>query len=273
MARPSVDVVVPFRGGLADLQELRSGLARLHLRPGDSVMVVDNTPGRGRLDGLDDGAVAVIHAAERETPGFARNRGVARGSAEWLVFIDADVVAPADLLDRYFDPPPGEGTALIAGGVQDEAVPTNARLAPRYAHIRGLMSQDNTHGFGEWSFPQTANAACRREAFEALGGFREDIRAAEDADLAYRVKAAGWDVERRESATVVHLSRQTVRGLMVQRLLHGAGAGWVARQYPEALPGRRRPMLSGVYRAAKGLIEAALARDRDRALSAVFKPL
>jgi hypothetical protein len=36
------------------------------------------------------------------------------------------------------------------------------------------------------------------------GGFREDIRAAEDADLSYRLRAAGWTIEGREPATVTH---------------------------------------------------------------------
>jgi GT2 family glycosyltransferase len=265
-----VDVVVPFRGGLADLNELRSRLAQLRLRAGDSLVVVDNTPGR-RLP--TDGEVPVIHAAERTAPGFARNRGVARGSAEWVVFIDADVVAPPDLLDRYFDPPPGEGTALLAGGVRDEDVGADTRPVARYAHMRGLMGQQDTLQYGQWGFPKTANAACRRDAFEALGGFREDIRAAEDADLTYRLKAAGWKVERREEAAVVHLSRQTVRGLVAQKLRHGAGAAWLARRYPGAFPARRHPVLWGVHRVVTGLVGAAISRDRDRALWAVFEPL
>jgi mycofactocin glycosyltransferase len=265
-----VDVVVPFRGGLADLQELRSRLARLRLREGDSVVVVDNTPGR-RPPG--EGAVPVLQAAGRETPGFARNRGAARGRAEWLVFMDADVVAPPDLLDRYFNPPPGESTALIAGGIRDEEVPPHGRAASRYAHIRGLMSQEDTLQYGRWGFPKTANAAFRRDAFDALGGFREDIRTAEDADLAYRLRAAGWEVERRESASVVHLSRQTVRALVGQKLLHGAGAAWLARRYPGAFPARRHPVLWGIRRLSTGLASAAVSRDRDEAIRAVFEPI
>jgi mycofactocin glycosyltransferase len=267
-----VDVVVPFRGGLADVEKLRSRLAQLELGAGDSLLVVDNTPGHGLPT---EGAVPVIQATERGTPGYGRNRGVAQGSAEWLVFIDADVMAPPDLLDRYFEPPPGERTGLIAGGVRDEEVPAGARAAARYAHIRGLMSQDNTHRFGEWSFAQTSNTACRREAFEAVGGFREDIRAAEDADLTFRLRAAGWEAERREEAAVVHLSRQTVRALVSQKLLHGAGAAWLSERYPGAFPPRRRPGLVwwGVRRAAKGLLGAARSRDRDEALWAVFKPI
>ena len=246
-------------------------LARLRLGKGDSVVVVDNTPGHASRDG----AVPVLAAAARATPGFARNRGAARGSADWLVFVDADVVPPEDLLERYFDPPPADRTALLGGGVLDEAVPARARAVARYAYIRGAMSQENTFEYGPWGFPQMANSACRRSAFEAVGGFREDIGAAEDADLAYRLRAAGWQVERRESAAVIHRSRPTLRAFVAQKAAHGAGAAWLDREYPGSFPARRRPGLVwwGVRTAARGLLAAARRRDRDTALWAVLEPV
>jgi mycofactocin glycosyltransferase len=268
-----VDVVVPFRGGPADLEELRTRLGRLRLRPGDSVLVVDNTPGSERDGGA--GEVRVLHDSERPTPGFARNRGASRGSGDWLIFLDADVVAPPDLLDRYFDPPPGDRTGLLAGGVVDEEVPKNGPAAARYAYIRGFMSQDDTLRRDHWGFPKTANAACRRAAFESVGGFREDIRAAEDADLAYRLRAAGWEVERRESAAAVHRSRRTVRGFVAQKLIHGAGGAWLEREHPGSSVRRRLPGLLwwGARTAVRRLWVAARTRDRDQLLWAVFEPL
>jgi mycofactocin glycosyltransferase len=267
-----VDVVVPFRGSPAELQELRGRLERLELRGGDSVLVVDNTPGHDSRDG----AVPVFSAADHPTPGFARNRGAERGKADWLVFIDADVVPSPDLLERYFEPPPAERTAILAGGVRDEQVGAGAGPVARYAYISGAMSQDNTLGYGpKWGFPQTANAALRRSAFEAAGGFREDIRAGEDADLTFRLRNAGWKVERREDAAVVHFSRQTVPALIAQRMGHGAAGAWLSREYPGGFEARRRPGLVwwGIRTAAKGLVSAARTRDRDKALVAVFEPL
>ena len=274
MTRPAVDVVVPFRGPVGELEEVRRRVAALRLQPADSALIVDNTPEAGRGD-RTDGPVRVVHAADVTTPGYARNRGVERGSAEWLVFFDADTLPSPDLLDRYFDPPPGDRIGLRAGGVIDEEVPADAPAAARYGYIRELMSQDNTYRFGDWSFPQMANAACRRRAFEDIGGFREDIRAAEDADFSYRLRAAGWEIERHEAAAVTHRNRQTVRGFFTQKLVHGAGAGWLARNYPGAFPARRRPGLVwwGVRTAARGLVSGARSRDRDKVLFALFEPL
>jgi mycofactocin glycosyltransferase len=269
VARPSADVVVPFRGRAADLEELTGRLKGLRLQAGDSVLIVDNTPGRASSR---DG---VLHAAERRTPGYARNRGAAEGSADWLVFLDADVLPPPDLLDRYFEPPPGERTALLGGGVVDEPVPRDGPPVARYAHLRGLMSQDDTFQYGRWGFPKTANAAFRRSVFEELGGFREDIRSGEDADLTYRLRGAGWKVERRERASVVHRTRTTTRAFIAQRLIHGAGGAWLSPRYPGAFPPRRRPGLLwwATRHAVKGLLAAARTRDRDKALWAMFEPL
>jgi mycofactocin glycosyltransferase len=266
-----VDVVVPFKGSAAELEEVRAALARLRLESSDSVLVVDNSLAGRSLEG----AVPVLHAAEVQAPGFARNRGSAVGSAEWLVFFDADVVPPEDLLDRYFDPAPDEHTGLIAGGVADEEVPADGPAAARYAYLRRSMSQDHTFSFGRWAFAQTANAAVRRTAFAAVGGFREDIRAAEDADLNYRLRAAGWDVERRENAAVVHRSRQTVRSFLTQKAVHGAGAAWLFETYPGSFPGHRRPGLLwwAARHSAGGLVAAARRRSRDDALWALFEPL
>jgi glycosyltransferase involved in cell wall biosynthesis len=266
-----VDVVVPFRGRPAELEELRARLGRLALGPEDSIVVADNTPGHGPLTG----PVPVIGAAGLATPGFARNRGAERGNADWLLFLDADVVPPPDLLERYFEPPPAERTGLVAGAMTDEPVEADGRPAARYAYVRKLMSQEDSFQFGSWGFPKMANAVCRRVAFEQIGGFREEIRAGEDADLTYRLREVGWEVERREGAAVLHRSRQTVRGFVAQKALHGAGGAWLARHYPGVFPARRRAGLVwwGVRTAVSGLLSAARTRDRDRALWAVFEPL
>jgi hypothetical protein len=257
VARPAVDVVVPFAGPPPEPEPL----AALRLGEGDSLRLVDNNPGS------PDGRIA--------TPGYARNRGAERGEAEWLLFLDADVVPPPDLLDRYFERPPAERSGLVAGEMEDEPVPSDAPAVARYAHLRGLMTQEDSFALGSWGFPKAANLLCRRAAFDEVGGFREDIRAGEDADLTYRLLDAGWEVERREDAAVLHRSRQTVPGFVAQKALHGAGGAWLARRYPGAFPARRRPGLIwwGVRTAVSGVVRAARERDRDRAVYALFEPL
>ena len=269
-----MDLVVPFAGSIEELHDLQTRLSRIRGRPGDRILIVDNTPTRPSANGSAP-SIEVLPAAERRTPAFARNRGAARGEAEWIVFIDADAEPVPDFLDRYFEPPPQPRTALLGGGVVNQPVPAQGPAVARYAYVRGQMSQDDTFKFGEWGYPKSANIACRRSAFEAVGGFREEIRAAEDADLTFRLKAAGWTVERREEAKVVHLNRATVRGLISQQLIWGSGGAWINRAYPGSLQLARGPGLArwAVRQTVQGVISAVRNRDRDAALYALFRPL
>ncbi len=238
-------------------------------------MVVDNSPGWRSPEASSNGEVRTLSAPERPSPGYARNVGAACGNAEWLVFVDADTDPSPDLLDRYFDVNPSEATAQLAGKVIDEPVGADAPAPARYAYLRGAMDQTRTLELAPGPFAQTANVACRRSAFEAVGGFREDIWPAEDADLSFRLRAAGWEIERRDGASVVHFSRRTVRGMIGQAARHGAGCAWLERVYPGSSPARRLPGLVwwGIRFASAGLVRAALRRDRDEAVRAVYEPL
>jgi glycosyl transferase family 2 len=262
--RPSIDVVLPFRGSQEQLERVAERLAALKLLPGDTVTIADNRPV------ASDAArehVRILGAGELQTSYHARNRAVAQGSAPWIVFLDADVLPPPDLLDRYFATPPPDATGILAGAVVDEEPQAPAAPAPRYAWLKSSMSQEITLAHDDWAFAQTANAAIRRDAFTQVGGFEPTIRSGGDADLCFRIRAAGWKLERRQEATVVHHNRQTIPRMLAQRARHGAGAQWLAQRWPGALPRRRWPGLAlwSLKRAAQGL-GAATRRDRDGAL-------
>jgi hypothetical protein len=264
-ARPAVDVVVPFGGRALGPVLARAG--SLALREGDTVTVVDNRP-RPEDAPAAPPRVALVAAREVASSYFARNAGARRGRAPWLVFLDADVLPPPDLLDRLFDPPPADRVALLAGEVRDEAPRPGDPPAVRYASLARAMSQEGNVRLG---FGATANLAVRRAAFEAAGGFRDDVRSGGDADLCLRVRAAGWELEARPAAAVVHRSRRTVRALLAQRAKHGAGAAWVNSRHPGALPERA---LGGVawWALRRALAGAAALRrgDRDEALVALL---
>jgi hypothetical protein len=262
--------VLPFRGSEAQLALVLERLGGLHLEPGDSVTVADNRPGARDRDG--PGPVRVLGAGELQTSYHARNRAAALGRADWLVFLDADVLPAVDLLARYFEPLPGERVGVLAGAVVDaEPGPEESTSAARYAWLRSSMSQEITLAHDRWAFAQTANAAVRRAAFEQVGGFEAGVRSGGDADLCFRVRAAGWELERRASAAVVHRNRQTVPRMLAQRARHGAGAAWLSERWPGALARRRWPGLAwwGLRRVAAGVVAGAR-RDRDAALLGVL---
>ena len=253
--RPAVSVIVPYAGPDAALRSTLATLEALVLDAGDEILLADNGPGPepGRRGLNWPVGVERVAASGVRAPGFARNRGAAHAHGDWLVFLDADVRPSPGLLDAYFSPHPGESTAVLAGGIRD--IPGADTRAARHSARRGQMSHLTTLGRSGRPYAQTANCAVRREAFAAIGGFAEDARYGEDADLCWRLADTGWDLEEREHALAEHPSRTALRPLLAQLTGHGAGAAWLDRRYPGEFPpaGPRSPARSAA-RATRALI-------------------
>ena len=266
--RPAVDVVVPFMGSESELLKLCHHLNCLDLAGEDTISVVDNRPVADAVL-RHAGRVRILPAPERQTSYYARNRGAATGHAPWSLFVDADVLVPPDLVDRYFDEPPTERVGVLAGDIKNEALVNDGRqsAAERYAHLAELFAQRRTFASGDFGYAMTANCVIRREAFEAVGGFVDHIVSGGDADICFRIRRAGWQLEARYEAAVTHLSRPTVRTLLRQSARHGSGAAWLHAAYPGfSKPGRVVGVVGRSTIAFVGAGIAAARGDRDRAV-------
>jgi hypothetical protein len=273
--REAVDVVVPFRGSTRSLAELTSRLGRLRLLGGDTLTVVDNTPSGVAGAMTVSPPIRILAAPSRQSSYHARNQGAAVGSQPWLLFLDADVEPPPDLLDRYLAAAPQARTAVLAGAVRDLGSATGREsLAGRYARVRRLIDQANTLQVAR-PYAKTANCLVRREAFQQIGGFADDIRSGGDADLCFRLREAGWELEARPEASVDHASRRQLLALLGQRARHGSGAEWLERRYPGFVGPRQR--MIGLARnlvEGAGACAVALARgDGEQALVRLLDPV
>ncbi len=263
-------VVVPTVGR-PSLAALLSGLADA-VADGPSpreVVVVDDRPGDpGTLD-LPDLAgglsLRVVRSGGRG-PAAARNLGWRQLRTEWVVFLDDDVLVPkgwpralaADL--RAVD--------ATTGGVQGRvSVPTASRRPTDWERSTAGLQH------ARWA---TADMAYRRTALLEVEGFDERFPRAfrEDADLALRVRDAGWELVVGDR-TVLHPVRPAGRAVSVDvqrgnaddalmRRLHGRR--W--RQRAETGSGRLGWHVATVV--AEGLaLACAPASRRSRAARAV----
>lgn len=169
-ATPSFDVVIPTIGR-PSLQRLLDALAA-QLGP---------LPGR----------IVVVQDRARRGPAAARNAGWRAGAAEWMVFLDDDVVPPprwSEVLVRDL--------AMLAPGVGASQGRVHVPL-PIPRHRRPTDWERNVVGLQQarWA---SADIAYRREALERAGGFDERFARAyrEDSDLALRVQALGYTLVR-----------------------------------------------------------------------------
>jgi Glycosyl transferase family 2 len=267
-----VSVVIPTLGRPA-LADLLAALAAAGPAPLPvEVLVVDDRPDRGTPLATPPGVTVL--AGRAAGPAAARNTGWRAARHEWVAFLDDDVLPGADWLRRLADDLAGAGAqvggapvgAAQVGGVQGRVrVPLPAGRRPTdWERVTAGLAE------GRWI---TADMAYRRAALEAVGGFDERLPRAfrEDAELAYRVRRAGWALVRGRRG-VTHpvrpegrwVSVRTQRGNADDALLRRLyGPGW--RDVVGVPPGRRHRHAAVTAAAAVALgcaVVGAAARDR-----------
>jgi GT2 family glycosyltransferase len=214
--RPRLSIIVPFHKGLPFLERALAALVPLH--PGDELIVAAD----GAVDDCHGLAAAhgarVIEIEGPRGPAAARNAAVATARGDVVLFVDADVVASTDAVERVaqiFASDPELG-ALFGAYDEDPGAPgfvsQYKNLAHRFIHKEsGGPAKTFWAGFG----------AVRRAAYQAVGGFDERFErpSIEDIDLGYRLTAAGYRILLDPGLAVCHLKRWTVRSMIKSDVL------------------------------------------------------
>lgn len=194
-SNPLVSVVIPAFNAERYLGEAIESVFAQDYAPVETI-VVD--------DGSSDGTAAVARSYEVELivqenagPAAARNRGFAAGRGEVVAFHDADDLMTPDKLtvqvgELLADPAIGcvlaEQELMIEEGAElpfwaeGSNVPTVMPARPEE-----LADEPDVH-------PMTM--VVRREVFERIGGFDEEMRAAEDFDWMLRAAEDGVEFAR-----------------------------------------------------------------------------
>jgi GT2 family glycosyltransferase len=261
MSRPVVSVVMPFAGDGAAAAAAIETLLALDLRPGDELILADNSV-LPVASTVATGAVKVIRAIAERSPAHARNAGAAIAHNDWILFLDSDCLVHHGLLDAYFALPVSDDVGALAGEVL--AAPAGDTLAARYGAARGFLSQEAHLRHPYRPRAVAANLLVRRAAFEQVGGFYEGVRAGEDTDFSWRIQAAGWRLELRSEASVEHRYRTTLKDLRSQWRGYAAGRAWLARRYDGFEP---EPALRRASSRAWRRVRRAPGADRPRARS------
>jgi glycosyltransferase involved in cell wall biosynthesis len=223
---PKVSVIIPFRNAGAQLPALVSALRAQTWGPVMEVIWID--------DGSRDEGSAwlrtqlaphwhlLMHRAPRGAYA-ARNSGLEVAAAENLAFTDVDCRPRPDWIERGLAAL--ETVPRVAGRVDVElsASPSTAELvdAGRFFRQRRYVKE----GFGA-----TANLFVRREVFNAVGRFDDQLKSGGDYEFGLRCTTRGIPIEYSDDVVVGHPARATIRELLTKGERVGFGTGQLFRR-------------------------------------------
>lgn len=205
----TVSMVLPVCNGGAEFGVALGALARLAPAPLEVIVVED---GPQRDEHVYPAGFRVVRLPSRRGPAAARNAGAAAAAGDLLLFIDADVVAPPDIVSRVQDAFRDPRVDAVFGSYdRSPAAPgffsQFKNLVHRFVHQH---AREEAQTF--WS----ACGAMRRRVFEALGGYDERFTrpSVEDIELGMRLTRAGGRIRLVKQLEVTHLKRWTLGTLL-----------------------------------------------------------
>ena len=207
-----VSVIIPVHNAAAVLARCLEALQRAAVPDMECIVVDDGSSDASRT-------VAARFPVTRLTlercggPARARNRGAAVAHGDLLVFLDSDVCAHADTLQRLERRLRDDAEIVAVFGSYDDT-PADPHFVSQYKNL--LHHYVHQHSRADaWTF-WAGCGAIRRDVFVRVGGFDEHYTrpAVEDIELGLRLRAAGLRIALDPAIQVTHLKRWTVLGLI-----------------------------------------------------------
>jgi glycosyltransferase involved in cell wall biosynthesis len=208
---PMVAVVVPVHNGEATIRTcIEALLAQDWPREALELIVVDNRSTDSTRAVVAEYPVHLVEEREVQSSYASRNRGVASSHGDILAFTDADCIPDRGWVRALAAALEPAEVGLAAGPIEAWR---SELLVERYQAVRALRAE-RAFRHPVLPFAQTANAACRRAAFDAVDGFDAACRFGGDLDFCWRVqRRTGTRLAYEPAAVVRHRHRTTWRGL------------------------------------------------------------
>ncbi len=224
--RPLISVVVPTKGRLSSLGRCLEALRDADFGRERFEVVVANDRGGEAVDSLVGSFAEELEVAiarpQRTGPSAARNAGAAAARGAYVAFTDDDCEPrPTWLtaLEHSLEANPG----AAVGGRVENGIPENLGAVSTQVVVDALHAHFN-RGAGSPRFFASSNVAFPAAAFQALGGFDEESRYAEDRELCERWIQTGHRFVSAPQAIVIHMRTLSLREFMAQHYGYGRGA-------------------------------------------------
>ncbi len=164
------------------------------------------------------------------------NEALVHFSGEVIIRLDAHSHVPPEFVERNVENLEGE---MVSGGVRPVLSESDSGFSRTLLMAEESMFGSSVSSFrrrGEKAYVKSFfHGAYRREVFEAVGGFREDLGRTEDNELHYRIREHGFRLCMSSDIISYQYIRPTFGGMCRQKYGNGCWVGLTAGVCPGCL--------------------------------------
>lgn len=223
---PRITVVVPVLNAMRFLpQTIPPLLEAARCGQAVDVLYVDNGSSDGSHEYLKTLASKGVQvqslerapdAATRNLSAAARNFGARQTHGEFLSFLDVDCV----VAKNYFGAALAvlDSTGATATGCETHVPPEPHWIEATWHDLHYVGRDRAVH------YLNSANFFVSRQAFDVIGGFREDLPSGADAEIGQRLTHAGYRIHESPAVGAIHLGNpKSLREFYRRNVWHAMG--------------------------------------------------
>ncbi len=201
-----ISVIIPVRNEADSIRALLDSLLKQTLRPAEIVITdggsKDATPAI-ISEYVKRGAPIHLIREGSALPGRGRNLAAAQASSEWIAFVDAGARPELTWLESLVEPAQNKSDVDVVYGTYEPVTDTLFKECAAIAYVPPPAEVN-----GELMRPRSiVSALMRKSVWQAVGGFPEDLRSAEDLIFLNKIEVARFCIAFAPRA-VVHWSMQ-----------------------------------------------------------------
>ncbi len=223
----SISIIVPAWNAGRTIRSCLDSI-REQTTPPLEIILVDDGSSDNTADKAGEHGIELLNTGGRKGPATARNMGASAAAGEVLLFLDSDVVVPADLIEKvaaHFENESVWAVQTLYTPVCPAADPVSQYQNYYYYYSLNRMPEGGTATFATWC------SAIRRHRFKELGGFNVRIPepTVEDEELGYTIVENGGIIILDKTIQVTHLASYTLAQFTSRRLRMAraqAKSGW-----------------------------------------------
>lgn len=190
-------------------------------------LFVDGGSVDGTLDVLQTysqnfpGLISVLHNPKRTVP-YAMNIGIAAAKGAYIIRLDAHAEYANNYFSKCVELLERTGADNVGGVMETKAITPMGHIIAEILSSKFGVGNSQFRTNGNDGYVDTVPfGAFRREVFESLGGYNEQLTRNQDNEMNYRIRKNGGKVFMSREIKLAYYSRESIKGLTEMAFQNG----------------------------------------------------